>query len=364
MPGRLDIQFDWGRSPNGDPEADGTPFPILALAPWRGSASPPGLDERPVLRIDTESTTMCSRAASRRASSSRDTATAARSTRSRPAASTTSTDALLATCPRCDPWLRFSPSPGSATFGRGRRRPGHGADVARRGRHVDALRGFSDARRPRPSAALGAAESAVDRLVRDAVAPYVVAGPDPRQAEVVSARGPPSAPPFAWCCGSLRSRPRGPLALAASLWCSHRVRGARQHPRSRRGAGRVGRRSGRGRGKPSLAAPDDRGRAAAKAGSTGWSLIVLDATFEAGADDAAALRVGGEPSPRPWARRSWRTRVPAPRGRAPRPTLTIPLAGSGPKALLKRPGRRPPGSDLRRVGSAAPRVWRARRTAR
>src|SRR5258706_3675493 len=56
MPGRMDIRFDWGRSPNGDPEAEGTPLRILALAPWRGSASPPGrLDERPALRVDTES---------------------------------------------------------------------------------------------------------------------------------------------------------------------------------------------------------------------------------------------------------------------------------------------------------------------
>src|SRR5882672_3908040 len=56
MPGRMDIRFDWGRSQNGDPEAQGTPFPILAIAPWRGIAPPPGrLDERKVARIDTES---------------------------------------------------------------------------------------------------------------------------------------------------------------------------------------------------------------------------------------------------------------------------------------------------------------------
>ena len=53
--------------------------------------------------------------------------------------------------------------------------------------------------------------------------------------------------------------------------------------------------TGAGEAPPSLRRTTE--RAAAKMGSAGWSLIVLDAAFEARAGDASALR-GWEPSPR------------------------------------------------------------------
>jgi type VI secretion system protein ImpC len=297
MPGRMDIRFDWGRSPNGDPEAEGTPFPILALAPWRGSASPPGrLDERPVLRIDTESFDEVFARISPRVvieGYGDGGAEHALTTRS---LDDLHPDALLRNVPALRSLVSLlAVARDPATFRGGPPAPQGTAPASVAEDDTSTLsRLLGRAPSPAERSPAGAAESAVDRLVRDAVAPYVVAGPDPRQAEVVSAleaavgaalrvvlRQPAlQALEARW--RSLRRlvfgiEAEGPVSIhvldvAPDEWAADLAAGAGEAP-------------------PSLRRTVE--RAAAKAGLAGWSLIVLDATFEARADDAAALRGWG-----------------------------------------------------------------------
>jgi predicted component of type VI protein secretion system len=293
MRGRMDIGFDWGRSPNGDPDAEGTPFPILALAPWRGGASPPGrLDERPVVRVDTESfDDVFARIAPRVVIEGYGEDGAAYALEAR-SLDDLHPDALL----RHVPALRslaslLAVARDPATFAGGPPAP-RGAASTSAAEDDTAMLSRLLGRAPSAAerAPLGAAESAVDRLVRDAVAPYVVAGPDPRQAEVVSAleaaigaalRVVLRQPALQTLEARWRSLRRlvfgveaeGPVSVhlvdvAPDEWAADLAAGAGEAP-------------------PSLRRTIE--RAAAQAGS-GWSLIVLDATFEARADDAAALR--------------------------------------------------------------------------
>jgi type VI secretion system protein ImpC len=292
----MDIGFDWGRSPNGDPDAEGTPFPILALAPWRGSASPPGrLDERPVVRVDTESfDDVFARIAPRVVLEGYGDGGAAYALEAR-SLDDLHPDALL----RSVPALRslaslLAVAKDPATFAGGPPAP-RGAAPASAAEDDTATLSRLLGRAPSPAerSPTGAAESAVDRLVRDAVAPYIVAGPDPRQADVVSALEAavgaalrvilrqPALQVLEARWRSLRRlvfgiEAEGPVTIhlldvAPDEWAADLAAGDGDAP-------------------PALRRTIE--RAAAKAGS-GWSLIVLDATFEARPEDAAALRGWG-----------------------------------------------------------------------
>ena len=293
MPGRMDIQFDWGRSRNGDPDAGGTPFQILAIAPWRGTAPPPGrLDERPVARIDTESfDDVFARIAPRVGIEGYGDGGSGYTLEPR-SLDDLHPDALLRNVPALQSLVSLlAVARDPATFRGGSPAP-HGASPASTSEDDTAtlsrLLGRAPSQGPRSPA--GAAESAVDRLVRDAVAPYIVAGPDPRQAEVVSALE-------AAVGAALRVVLRQPaLQLLEARWRSLRrlVFGVESEgPVSVHvldvapDEWAADLTAGGGDAPPSLRRTIE--RAASKAGSTGWSLIVLDATFEARADDAAAL---------------------------------------------------------------------------
>jgi type VI secretion system protein ImpC len=297
MPGRMDIRFNWGRTPNGEPEAEGTPFSIVAIAPWRGSASSRGrLDERPAIRIDTESFDDVFARIAPRVTIAGYGEGGAGHTLAPGSLDDLHPDALLRAVPALrslgsllevarDPAKFREAAPVSGAAAKTPTAEDDNATLSR-------LLG----RAPKgdvPRSA-GAAESAVDRLVRDAVAPYIVAGPDPRQAEVVSAleaavgaamrvvlRQPGlQAIQARWL--SLRRlvfgvESGGPvrihiLDVAPDEWAADLTAGGDGAPPSMRRAIE---------------------RAATKEGLTGWSLILLDATFEARAEDAAALRGWG-----------------------------------------------------------------------
>jgi type VI secretion system protein ImpC len=297
MPGRMDIRFDWGRSPNGDPEAQGTPFSILAIAPWRGSApTTRRLDERPVARIDTESfDDVFARIAPRVVIEGYGEGGAAFTLEPR-SLDDLHPDALLRDVPALRSLVSLlAVARDPATFHGGAPPPGGPApasDAESDTATLSRLLGRAPSDAPRLSA--GAAESAVDRLVRDAVAPYIVAGPDPRQAEIVSAleaavgaalrvvlRQPAlQALEARW--RSLRRlvfgvESEGPVSVhvldvAPEEWAADLAAEAGEAP-------------------PSMRRTIE--RAAAQTGPGAWSLIVLDATFEARAGDVAALRGWG-----------------------------------------------------------------------
>ena len=295
MPGRMDIQVNWGRSKDGDPENEGTPFPILALAPWRGSASPRGrLDERHAVHIDTESfDNVFARIAPRVVIEGYGENGAAHTLEPK-SLDDLHPDALLRVVPALrslvsllavarDPATFRDAAPASRAAGK--------APIAEDDKDtLSRLLG----RAPSAATPSSAAESAVDRLVRDAVAPYIVAGPDPRQAEVVSAleaavgaalrvvlRQPAlQAVQARWL--SLRRlvfgvESEGPvrihlLDVAPDEWAADLAAGGDGAPPSMRRAIE---------------------RAATKEGLTAWSLLLLDTSFEASAEDAAALRGWG-----------------------------------------------------------------------
>jgi type VI secretion system protein ImpC len=180
MPGRMDIGFNWGRAPDGDPRDEDAPFTILALAPFRGAGPAPGaLDARPAHRVDIESfDNVFSRIAPKI-----------------PIGPLGDGGAELVLAPKSiddlhpDALLRDVPSLKSladllavakdpATFPAAAKPatdPAAESDAAALSRLLG--------RAPTPPTP---AESAVDRLVREAVRPHIVAGPDPRQAEVVA----------------------------------------------------------------------------------------------------------------------------------------------------------------------------------
>jgi predicted component of type VI protein secretion system len=297
MPGRMDITFNWGRTPDGEPEAEGAPFSILVVAPWRGAAPPPGrLDERPAIPVDVESfDDVFARiapgvviegygeggAAHALATRSVDDLHPDALLREVPAlrslASLLTTAKDPATFQGTAPSVRSPATPPAAE-----------ADAATLAR----LLGRAPTGAAPPPAA--AAESAVDRLIREAVAPHIVAGPDPRQAEVVTAleaaigaalrvvlRQPAlQALQARWL--SLRRlvfgiESEGPvrvylLDVAPDEWTADLAAGGDEAP-------------------PSIRRAIE--RAAAKHGGDGWSLFLLDATFEASVEDVAALRGWG-----------------------------------------------------------------------
>jgi type VI secretion system protein ImpC len=292
----MDIRFGWGQSPNGDPEAEGTPFSILAIGPWRGSAPAPGRpDDRPVVRIDTETfDEVFARTAPRIAIEGygEGGADAVLDLRS---LDDLHPDALLRNVPALRSLaslLTVARDP--ATFRGGATAPSLAPtspsedDTATLSRLLG--RAPSEASRT-PS---GAAESAVDRLVRDAVAPYIVAGPDPRQAEVVTALE-----------GALGAALRVVLRQPAFQALEARWRSLRRLVFGVESGGPVSVHlldvapdecaadlaAGGGEAPPSMRRTVE--RAAAKLSSSGWSLIVLDGSFEARAGDASALRGWG-----------------------------------------------------------------------
>lgn len=293
MPGRMDLTFNWGRSPNGDPIDDAAPFSILAIAPWRGAALAPGpLDARQVIAVDTESfDDVFAKLAPRVAiagygEGGSDHLLAPSSLDG------LHPDALL----RDVPALRslaslLTVAKDPATFRQATSSPQAGAAKSS-GEDDSATLSRLLGRAPQPDAASrpGTVESVVDRMVRDAVAPYIVAGPDPRQAEVVSGLESAIAaalrvalrqPPFQALEARWRSLRRlvfsleleGParvhlLDVTPDEWAADLAAGGNEAP-------------------PALRRTIE--RAAAKAGERGWSLLVLDATFGANAGDAAAL---------------------------------------------------------------------------
>lgn len=287
MPSRMDIRFEW----------EGTPFRILALAPWRGSGAPRGrLDERSAAPIDTESFDgVFARIAPRVAIEGYGEG-GADATLTPGSLDDLHPDALLRDVPALrslmsllsvarDPATFREAAPSSRAAAKA---PGAEDDAATLSRLLG--RAPSGAA-PTPS---GTAESAVDRLVRNAVAPYIVAGPDPRQAEVVSgleaavgaalrvALRQPALQALEARWRSLRRlvfgvESEGPvrihvLDVSPDEWSADLAAGGDGAP-------------------PSIQRAIE--RAAAQEGMTGWSLLLLDATFEARADDAAALRGWG-----------------------------------------------------------------------
>ena len=180
MPGRMDIGFNWGRTPEGVPKDDDSPFAILALAPFRGAGSPPGpLDARPVQRVDIETFDgVFSRIAPKiplgpLGDGGAELVLSPRSLddlhpdallRDVPALASLASLLAVAKDPASFP-AAAAPAPAPAAE----------SDAAALSRLLG--------RAPAPPSA---AESAVDRLVREAVRPHIVAGPDPRQAEVVA----------------------------------------------------------------------------------------------------------------------------------------------------------------------------------
>ena len=297
MPGRMDIQFNWGRSQNGDPEAQGDPFSILALAPWRGSASPPGrLEDRPAIRIDTESfDDVFARIAPRVVIEGYGEGGAGHTLEPR-SLDDLHPDALLRTVPALQSLVSLlTVARDPATFRETSPRPRDAGKAEGAEDDTSTLSRLLGRAPTEPSRSpVGAAESAVDRLVRDAVAPYIVAGPDPRQAEVVSAleaavgaalRVVLRQPALQVLEGRWRSLRRlvfgveteGPvrihvLDVAPDEWAADLAASGDGAP-------------------PSIRRAIE--RAAAKGGLTRLSLIVLDATFDARAEDTAALRGWG-----------------------------------------------------------------------
>jgi predicted component of type VI protein secretion system len=291
MPGRMDIRFGWGRSPNGDPNSQGTPFPILAIGPWRGSAKAQGrLEERPVVRIDTESfDDVFARIAPRLVIQGYGEG-GADFTLDLRSLDDLHPDALL----RSVPALRslaslLAVAKDPATYRGGASAPRPTAPTPPAEDDTTTLARLLG-RAPSPAAA----ESAVDRLVRDAVAPYIVAGPDPRQAEVVAALE-------AAVGAALRVVLRQPALQALEA----RWRSLRRLVFGVESGGPVSVHlldvlpdewaadlaTGAGEAPPSLRRAAE--RAAAKMDPAGWSLIVLDAAFEARGEDVSALRGWG-----------------------------------------------------------------------
>jgi type VI secretion system protein ImpC len=274
MPGKMRFDVDWGPSPNGRPKLDGDLFAILAIAPFRGAGVAPGpLDERPLRPVDVESfDQVLSRIAPRVALGPLG-----------------EEGADLSLAPKClddlhpDALLRDVPALRSlaallsvakdpATF---RQAAGPAP-----GRETDAAA---------LSRLLGRAppESAIDRLVRDAVSPHIVPGPDPRQAEVVAGL---EAAVGAALRVALR---RGEYQTLEARWRSLRrlVYGVEPD-----GPVRIhvldATREEWTEGLDPLRRAIERG--AAKEGLPRFSLIVLEATFGMRAADVAALGAWAE----------------------------------------------------------------------
>jgi type VI secretion system protein ImpC len=188
MPGRMDIQFDWGALQR-RPECKERRFPSCDRPVARGAKAQGRLEERPVVRIDTESfDDVFSRTAPRvviegYGDGGADCALDLRSL------DDLHPDALLRNVPALRSLvslLAVAKDPATFRGGAPASRPAAPTSPAEDDTAtLSRLLGRAPSEAPRTPA--GAAESAVDRLVRDAVAPYIVAGPDPRQAEVVAA---------------------------------------------------------------------------------------------------------------------------------------------------------------------------------
>ena len=296
MPGRMEIHLNWGRPSDGDEDASpGAPFAILALAPWRGSAPAPGpLDARRAVRLDVESFDEAFARIAPRVVVAGYGEGGADHTLLPGSLDDLHPDAILREVPALRSLASLlSTARDPATFREAS--PSRPAPPAPAAEEDAATLQRLLGRGPSPAAsAAGAAESAVDRLVREAVKPYIVAGPDPRQAEVVAGLE-------AAVAAALRVVLRRPTLQALEA----RWRSLRRLVFGIESGGPVGvfaldvtpdewhaDLAAGGDGPPPALRRAIEG-AAAKEGIPGFALIVLDATFEARIEDAADLRGWG-----------------------------------------------------------------------
>ena len=292
MPGRMEIQLDSGRPRKRETDGDGSPFAILALAPWRGSASAPGrLDTRPAIRLDVESFDNAFARMAPRVVIEGYGEGGANHVLEPKSLDDLHPDALLRDVPALRSLvslLTVARDPKTFREIVPTTRPQGPAPVAENdAATLSRLLG----RAPEGGTVMaGAAESAVDRLVREAVAPYIVAGPDPRQAEVVV--GVETAIGAALrvvlrqpALQALEARWRSLRRLVFGVESDGPVRlYALDVSRDEWTADLAARRDG-----PPLALRRAIEAAIAKEGLPGFPLIVLEATFEETVEDAAAL---------------------------------------------------------------------------